>query len=45
MKQYDKRNSHVSSKLHSIQIALIIIDTLLLRPSLRFNILHPFILH
>jgi len=43
MQECDKRNSHISSKI-SINL-LIMIDTLLLRPSRNFTTLHPTTLH
>jgi hypothetical protein len=46
MKQCDKPNSHINSKLHMIYIYLVImLDVLLIRPSLNFTILHPITLH
>jgi hypothetical protein len=47
MKECDKPNSHISSKLHMIHILylLIMLDTLLLRPSLHFTQLHSTSLH
>jgi len=41
MKECDKRNSHISSKLHMIYISSNLVDALLLRPSLLFTTLHP----
>jgi len=46
MTECDKPNSHISSKLHMIYIyCVIMLDTLLLRPSLHFTTLHPTTLH
>jgi len=49
MKECDKRKSHISSELHLIYIIhsfrstylVIMLDNLLLRPSLHFTALHP----
>jgi len=40
MKEYDKRNSHISSKLHMIYVSSNNVRHLLLRPSLHFTQLH-----
>jgi len=47
MKEFDKRNSHTSSKLRMIYIyqLLTMVDTLLLRPSLQLTTLHFISLH
>jgi len=46
MKECDKRRNHISSKLHTIYIYLLImLDALLLRPSLHFTTFHPTTLH
>jgi len=37
MKECDKREKHISSKLHMINISSNMVDTLLLRPSLHFT--------
>ena len=39
MKECDKRKGHIGSKLHMIYIYLLImVDTVLLRPSLHFTV-------
>ena len=45
MKECDKRKSHIKSKLHRLICLLIMLDTLLKRPTLHFNTLHPTTLH
>jgi len=45
MKECDKRNSQINSRLHMICMSWIMLDTLLLRPSLHFITLHQVTLH
>jgi len=45
MKEWDKRKSHISSKLLTIYISSNMSDTLLLRALLHFTTLHSMSLH
>ena len=45
MKEYDKRKSHISSKLHVIYVSSSNVNTLLIRLSLHFTQLHVTPLH